>query len=144
MDITQLKNQMAELQKQISTFGKEALAEKFKDFFEKHPQVEAVEWTQYTPYFNDGDVCEFRRNEFGYVLTPGTKYTDWDNKLQVFEKGDEPIEGYYVRKGALGVVIENLETSLEGIDDIFEATFGDGVKVAATKDGFDVESYDHD
>lgn len=24
-----------------------------------YPEVEAVRWEQYTPYFNDGDVCEF-------------------------------------------------------------------------------------
>lgn len=24
------------------------------------PEVEAVRWEQYTPYFNDGDACEFR------------------------------------------------------------------------------------
>ncbi|SDH18098.1 hypothetical protein SAMN05421505_11285 [Sinosporangium album] len=23
------------------------------------PRIEAIRWTQYTPYFNDGDVCEF-------------------------------------------------------------------------------------
>ncbi|HWJ26014.1 MAG TPA: hypothetical protein VNS32_05695, partial [Flavisolibacter sp.] len=30
--------------------------------FEKYPGVKNVRWTQYTPYFNDGDACEFSSN----------------------------------------------------------------------------------
>lgn len=29
-------------------------------------------------------------------------------------------------------------------DDVFQAVFGDGVQVTATRDGFEVEDYDHD
>lgn len=31
----------------------------FKEFFEEYPEIVAVGWNQYTPYFNDGDTCEF-------------------------------------------------------------------------------------
>lgn len=30
-----------------------------KDLFEKHPKLNSFSWTQYTPYFNDGEPCEF-------------------------------------------------------------------------------------
>ena len=45
---------------------KELTAQLKKDFpallaplFEKYPGVKNVRWTQYTPYFADGDPCEF-------------------------------------------------------------------------------------
>lgn len=31
----------------------------FKELFEENPNVENFGWSQYTPYFNDGDTCEF-------------------------------------------------------------------------------------
>ena len=52
---------------------KELTAQLKKDFpallaplFEKYPGVKNVRWTQYTPYFNDGDPCEFSTNA-GYA-----------------------------------------------------------------------------
>lgn len=31
----------------------------FKAFFDAHPEAHALQWAQYTPYFNDGDPCVF-------------------------------------------------------------------------------------
>ena len=40
--------------------SKELMKEAFRDFFETYDNVvENIFWTQYTPYFNDGDACEF-------------------------------------------------------------------------------------
>lgn len=44
--------------------GEAALKEAFSEFFEMHPGVRAIVWTQYTPHFNDGDACTFSVNEF--------------------------------------------------------------------------------
>ena len=38
---------------------KETFNDVIKDFFELVPSVKKVVWTQYTPYFNDGDTCTF-------------------------------------------------------------------------------------
>lgn len=38
-----------------------------KFFFEETP-VQAVTWTQYTPYFNDGDECIFGVNDLYFIL----------------------------------------------------------------------------
>lgn len=42
--------------------GKVAILEGFKEFFNNHPEAKEIVWTQYTPYFNDGDVCTFSMN----------------------------------------------------------------------------------
>jgi hypothetical protein len=39
--------------------GKKALGEIFSKFFEENPDALYVFWQQYTPYFNDGEQCEF-------------------------------------------------------------------------------------
>jgi hypothetical protein len=52
-------DKVSELKKLMQEQGQEALKEAFKEFFAAHPEAEAVVWTQYTPYFNDGDACTF-------------------------------------------------------------------------------------
>lgn len=39
----------------------------FKEFFESYPEFQTIEWVQYSPYFNDGEECEFSVHEFGYT-----------------------------------------------------------------------------
>jgi hypothetical protein len=50
-------------------------AEVFEQFFAENPNVGGVVWTQYTPYFNDGDECVFRVS--GKYLFPTS--TDLDD-----------------------------------------------------------------
>jgi hypothetical protein len=38
---------------------KEVLLKKAKLIFDKHPALSSFGWTQYTPYFNDGEACYF-------------------------------------------------------------------------------------
>lgn len=42
---------------------REDLPSMFTEFFEQNPLAHSIEWTQYTPYFNDGDACEFTLSE---------------------------------------------------------------------------------
>ena len=39
------------------------IKEVFKQFWEENPDIKVVVWTQYAPYFNDGDACVFRIND---------------------------------------------------------------------------------
>ena len=45
------KAMLAEIQKEFPTM--------FVDLFKQAPNLKSFGWTQYTPYFNDGDTCEF-------------------------------------------------------------------------------------
>lgn len=38
---------------------RKTLDEVLKLFFDANPHVASISWRQYTPYFNDGDACEF-------------------------------------------------------------------------------------
>lgn len=126
-----------------------ALAKEFKVFFTKHPEIDGVRWTQYTPHFNDGDVCEFGRHEFGAKVTVLEKSKKELGTAELISAAETDEDGYYEGwdidgKTPLGKAVSELDDTFSGVDDAFKAAFGDGVKVTATRTGFTVEDFDHD
>jgi hypothetical protein len=66
--IEQLKQKFDDLKNEMKAQGKEALFEAFRQLFAENPQIVEIQWTQYTPYFNDGDVCSFSRHDMAFYL----------------------------------------------------------------------------
>lgn len=115
-----------------------------------YPGVIEYKWTQYTPYWNDGEECEF------------TVMTDWHAGVKLEfgdEDGGEMGDGFYTwydinRRSELNDVnLSELQTKLtilagkmgNGSHEAWlKETFGDHATVTATKEGFKVEFYDHD
>lgn len=59
-----LMDKKKDLESQIRDEGKNIFYAEAKHIFEKHGDiVDTFGWTQYTPYFNDGDPCEFTVHE---------------------------------------------------------------------------------
>lgn len=58
-----------------------------KLFFDECPKVQAVVWSQYTPYFNDGDECVFSVNEPCFI-TKNFDASDLENPYE-YEDSDE-------------------------------------------------------
>lgn len=52
-----------------------------KQLFSKHPYLKVIQWSQYTPYFNDGDECVFGVQEILYSVKDlkGNDVYDWHN-----------------------------------------------------------------
>ena len=86
-----------------------------------------ISWTQYAPYFNDGDECVFGVNDIEVFLTE-EDFDEYD-----YSDRDNPVVGelYNFSRSELG-------------EQIFKSVFGNHSKVVVTKDGFEVEEYDHD
>jgi hypothetical protein len=65
------KAMLAEIQKEFPGM--------FVDLFKQAPKLKSFGWTQYTPYFNDGDTCEFSVH-LDYPLINGSneEYDDVD------------------------------------------------------------------
>lgn len=126
------------------------------------PGVEAVKWEQYTPYFNDGEACEF-----GWDEGPRVRVAGDDEEAGEYSDGyrTEFVEVHYNPKAPVGsserwtetpVVIEGVDTDAitKALNDLakefahqevlLRKTFGDPAEVTATKAGFEVEHYDHD
>lgn len=120
--------------------GKQALAEEFKAFFAAHPEITAVRWRQYTPYFNDGDPCVFRLCSI-YFRSPG-----WDEDGGDYSDGfcDEYDGAFKALPEATRDACRALSEALNANEDVLEAVLGDHVRVTATAEGFDVEEHAHD
>jgi hypothetical protein len=109
--------------------------------------VQAVRWTQYTPYFNDGEPCEFSVCE-PYFQAEGVT----DESRNWYNDGDDfftPSGNNYSNDPA-AVACKALEKAFNAIpDEVFECAFGDHVEVTIerSEDGsllVTVEEYDHD
>lgn len=162
-EFDKLINDQAELKRQFQERAQALFKNITKEFFEKNPGITAIVWTQYTPYFNDGDTCEFRVNDCTFTNAPDPEHVHWEE----YEGDEEDVwtatnikyvlesdRDWYKETADLirkhgGVNVASCELMSKAIcsnemEDVMLAMFGDHVKVIATREGFDVEDYDHD
>lgn len=136
-------NKMREaVAQEIADEGEAVLKQEFGAFFTKHPKVLAIRWEQYTPHFNDGEACEFGVNDFTFRTAETNDAMEDPDELE-----DDELEfddGYGEGSDEKTMkFVRDLQSRVVD-DDVFEAVFGDHVRVTATPDGFEVEEYDHD
>lgn len=128
------------------------------------PTIRAFGWTQYTPYFNDGDPCEFRVGSPWFLTTAddvdldemdcydyelrnygdghpslGNRRTEWRGNERVELEYQGPDEARYDRVKALNDAIAS-----GAFEDVLLEAFGDHAQVRVTASGITVDSYDHD
>lgn len=170
--LSEINEQYEAAKKRFKDEGKAALADAFGEFFAKHPEATAILWTQYTPYFNDGDVCTFSVHEWELRVDPEympeaarSDYRDAvsDGKPRNREAGYRYGEGNAVdvlRRAIHGdrwfmtdaplpepychLVADFRELEDSCPKDLLESVLGDHVQVRATKSGFQVDDYRHD
>lgn len=149
-----VKSKVEELKK-VREEAVKVIRENFKDlfieFFEKHPAVECVSWTQYTPYFMDGDPCVFSVNNFGYRTFEDSVWGECVTGRHYDYDSRKWVEGLSPDELALGYTMEMckdwlaLSDSLREIpDEIYKDLFGDHSQVTVTRDGITVDEYEHD
>lgn len=121
--------------------------------------VEAVRWEAYTPYFNDGDVCEYSTNEPRVKLSFGEEeagdygdgwYSTYDLDGSVYDRDTRTwIDGNNMINGHSTVEVKDA-LSRFGSElgpkhyVVLSEKFGDPAQVTATKAGFEVEGYEHE
>jgi hypothetical protein len=139
------------LQKEFQTTAQSLFKETTKEFFDKNPLVQSISWTQYTPYFNDGDTCEFRVGCATFSNTTDTDNLRW-GEYDGDEEGvwcygsdcygdDNPIPAEMNQQ-----LCDSFDSMLQSpeMETVMKAMFDDHVKVCATREGFDVQEFDHD
>lgn len=140
--VKELKKQIEDAKAQMRKHGEAALKGAFKEFFDKAPEVTAIRWTQYTPYFNDGEPCEFSVHDFHFKLAEGAD----TGGFYTYDEGEDggPFYETSWRDGSkLSEACNTFEADVKD-DELFEFAFDDHVQVTATRDGFAVEEYSHD
>lgn len=139
--IDELRALMDEKMKELQETGKNAFKECVKVFFQACPEVQAVVWSQYTPYFNDGDECTFGVNEVTFVL----QNFDRDDLLNPYEyEDDEYGVGSYDTSGKYKPEYRKLSSFINANEDIMKSCFGDHTSVYVTPTEIITEEYDHD
>ncbi|WP_063728935.1 hypothetical protein [Streptomyces sp. RTd22] len=153
----------------VAQITKEEFAALVKPLLD-HPDVHLFGWKQYTPYFNDGDVCEFSACGF-YLITKADAEQHEDLKEndpymveEVFSPdSDHPTLGGRpwnwddtTRKGSYGdyegpdKALYESAMELSGAinngsaDAVLLGLFGDHCRIEVTKDKIEVEEYSHD
>jgi len=100
------REQIEKIKKEMNNQGKIILNDAIKELFETaNGKLEAIGWTQYTPYFADGSPCVFGVNEIYFIESgikehgiPSSVYDFEDDENYVQIDLDEPSA--YVRKAA--------------------------------------------
>lgn len=161
----QLIADQAELQRKFQEQAQGMFKEITKEFFDKNPGITGVVWTQYTPYFNDGDTCEFSVHEPTFTNAPldelhEVRWGEYEGETEgvwACERVDHVLtsdrewykETAETIRAAGGVdpascALFSTAINSSEMETVMQAMFGDHVKVIATREGFEVEEYDHD
>jgi hypothetical protein len=124
-----------------------ALKDAFATFFKENPEVKALAWVQYTDYdefhpdnswFWVGELCsletaehleDLRNDKFDII--------EFGSLVELDQLPDQPRPADF-EEAALTRAVSKIPVQ------VFRAMFGDGVKVIATADGFEVLPYDKD
>jgi len=149
--LTDYEEMMKEVQKTLRAKMKDV----FKSFFDSYPEVKTIHWTQYAPYFNDGDECVFGVHEPCFTRT---EHTELEDREHAWGEGDDGIietrvwdevSRRYVAADIDPNLIRDMDTFTgilqSGVNEaVMQAMFGNHVWVKAHRDGFEVDDYDHD
>ena len=159
------QHKFEESKKALSKMGKDLFTRETIRIFKNYPRVISFGWTQYTPYFMDGDPCVFYANtDYFYVngwdseIDECTRWFDQkevgDNLFKECGKEDRTWDRdknawkvsqnkkYNPKSEEAIDAISNLLTALSEED--FLNFFGDHALVAVTKDGLTVHDWEHD
>lgn len=143
MNIIDGLNAISEQRKKVNeeavAAAKALLKPGFELFFNEHPDVKAVGWSQYTPYFNDGEECVFSLHGMYASATDEREESFYDEGWT--EVYGDPEDGFTKESWD---ALSKLEEALNDAEDVLRDAFGDHVAVYVTRDGIDVEEYEHD
>ena len=148
---------ISEVQSLTETFKKQQaeLIEKFKPnfqklfvpFLESHLEIKAISFTAYTPYFNDGDTCEYGVGELALIPADEELEPDWG-------LGFEECDLRYLtslnpeQREMLKAAFNDLKPTAEAFhnipEDVMMDIVGDHARVIISLDGMEIEEYEHD
>lgn len=116
----------------------------FESIFVEFPDIKAITWVQYTPFFNDGGACTFDVHE-PYLLgsdnseETGVGWCAEENALETCSYSDKVAPYTHLRNIEVA-----LSKFLQSNEDVLKSMFGDHVSVFVTAKGVEVNRYDHD
>lgn len=142
-----------ELNDLLQHLGQEAYLTKFQEFFVKYPKITKVGFHAYTPFFNDGDACEYSVHDYYfYIPELDSSDIDWEDQ-DIYDwcgtwnvsKYDSTTKTYSDLPGFEGYKDGMSELYMETSDEeLCKSIYGDHVQVIVTPFEIQIEDYDHD
>jgi len=115
----------------------------FKPIFESIPELETISWTQYTPYFNDGDDCIFTIHSDIPYLNGRDDYGDYiysENDLESEDDLGSDISDKLTKDD-----FERVSKLIRSLPEkLIEISFGEGLAVIYKNGSYTTLEYEHD
>ncbi len=129
------------LKKEYQTAAQREFTEGAAELFVAHPRLKSFGWTQYTPYFNDGDSCEFSAHTDDPYING---FNEWDDDDGEGSDG-ENLHDLSGSEPAAGKVVKAVQKFLKNFsEDYYREAFGDHIKVHVTAKKLTTDEYSHD
>ena len=121
-DMLRVLTELDNKRKEVMGHAADLVTGRVVQFFNEHPEVEQIRWTQYIPGFNDGDPCLFSLGDVELKFVGEEEFSDfdWTETDTIKDKALEDAERilYFVM---------NYE--------VLEAAFGTDVELTFSRDG---------
>jgi hypothetical protein len=134
----------------LNEFSKKAtekLKEVFNEFWDSNPEIKVVTWTQYAPYFNDGDACVFSVNDptFSNATSPDDiedlRWGEYDGYTEgvwaIARWSSDEIPG--VDKDSIKTLSDFIQSN--AMESVLQNTLGGDNRIVVTREG--ITSYDY-
>lgn len=143
--IDALRKELDEKKRQMLEQFRNDFSNISKSFFEAVPRVKSITWTQYTPYFMDGDVCEFGINDIYFATDENEDIEDY----REFENNDGNFSSstYGLKKLVTPEefrLCEKMEAIINSNEELMKDLFDDHAIIVLRPSGTVVEEYEHD
>ena len=153
-EVNKVLTDYEEMMNKVQATLQEKMKDIFTAFFNTHPNVKTIHWTQYAPHFNDGAECVFSVNEPYFTTLEHDELTDrsdaWGEDEGVIETRKWDSEkSKYVDNDIAPALIADMNTlsnilQSDANEGVMRAMFDTHVWVKAHRDGFEIEDFDHD
>jgi len=152
-DVSKVLVDYEKMKKEIRATLQEKMKGVFKAFFTTHPEVKTIHWTQYTPYFIDGDECVFcvhkpyfTKTAHQVVTEEGHTYGEEDEGTIADRVWDSELRKYVETEISPDLIkdMSALASFIQADPDLMQTMFGNHVWVKAHADGFEVDDYEHE
>ena len=159
MSTQNIKEQLQALKSNYKKLAQELFNSGTKELFDKYETLDSFGFTAYSPYFNDGDSCEFSAHTDIPYINGYHEYDEGDERCDSFERreGDVYIwdkinrseynseESKYIEVAGdekLSAMVKDVAEFLVNFDDdVWEEMVGNHVIVQFTREGLQIEEY---
>jgi hypothetical protein len=160
-ELKSLAEELKSVLKRQQEVAQRLLEDGFQEVFNEFPDVYAITWNQYTPFFNDGDECVFRIGGYNILSEEAFRDEDHDRYDEMYAfsgpwRDENYVDHYATNRERYGdtdftdevrfAPAADMITSLlkDVPDTVFKQVYGDHTEVTITREGTNTEYYVHE